>query len=61
MVGNERLSMLIMYAETLATANKIGAGIGISSVAMPVNPAEALDVMRELQTYRVEIRCLGDH
>jgi hypothetical protein len=53
MISDERIALLIMYADTLATANKIGLGLGtVSYIPMIADPAEVADALREIQTHR---------
>ena len=53
MTGDARLAVLIMYAETLATANKLALQLGtISTISMPCDPQEVLDILKEVQGNR---------
>jgi hypothetical protein len=53
MITDERLALLFMYADTLATANKIGAAVGtVNWIPMLVDPAEVADAIKEIQEHR---------
>lgn len=54
MISDERLAILLMYAETLATANRIGVAAQMNWIGMVADPAEVVDVLREIQAHRAE-------